>query len=104
MKFVKIQKITKSNQDTSDITVKNNHNFFANNHLIHNCFYSGEVHIDLHNVGLHEFRLVPNMKVAQLIIVPMLYGEPVECPEEDLYASMKQEEHRDAGGFGSTNQ
>jgi len=36
---IKIKKITvRPNEDVYDISVKNNHNFFANNILIHNCF------------------------------------------------------------------
>jgi len=43
MKLSTIRKITKSKKDVYDITVENNHNFFCNNHLIHNCDYRGMV-------------------------------------------------------------
>jgi ribonucleoside-diphosphate reductase alpha chain len=38
LKNTKIKKINiKSNEDVFDLTVNNNHNFFANNLLVHNC-------------------------------------------------------------------
>jgi len=40
MKTTKIKKITTEKKQTFDITIKNNHNFFCNGHLIHNCSYN----------------------------------------------------------------
>ena len=104
MESVKINKITRSKEKTSDITVKNNHNFFANNHLMHNCFYSGEVHIDLHNVGTEDLIIEEDMKLAQMVMVPVLSCDLINVEENDLYEWMKQESHRGEGGFGSTGQ
>lgn len=104
MEFTKIKKIIKNKKaQTYDITVRNNHNFFANGFLLHNCFYSGEVHIDLHNVGDISIELSAGEKLAQMVLVPVLSCDIIKVAEEDLYVWMKQDQHRDAGGFGSTD-
>ena len=46
MEGVKINKISKKIEKTYDITVNNNHNFFANNIAVHNCHY--------YEIGAHE--------------------------------------------------
>lgn len=102
MENLKIKKITKTKDKTSDITVRNNHNFFANGNLMHNCFYSGEVHIDLHNVGNTDFIIEPGIKLAQLVMVPVLSCDLTEVEEDKLYDWMKSDKTRDDGGFGST--
>jgi len=67
-------------------------------------FYSGEVHIDLHNVSSDYVKVVPGMKLAQMVIVPAIAAQPILCSdEEDLYREMKSENYRDEGGFGSTD-
>lgn len=66
-------------------------------------FYSGEVHIDLHNVGTEWATIEPGMKLAQMVIVPAVAATPILCPEEDLYLNMKSESYRDEAGFGSTD-
>lgn len=67
-------------------------------------FYSGEVHIDLHNVGEHNVLVEPGQKLAQMIIVPALAAQPIYCVDDDeLYVDMKLESYRDEGGFGSTD-
>lgn len=104
MESVKINKITRSTEKTSDITVKNNHNFFANNHLMHNCFYNGEVHIDLHNIGKKNFVITQDMKLAQMVLTPVLSTDLTEVEENDLYEWMKQDSYRETGGFGSTGE
>lgn len=43
MKKTKILSIKRNKKQTYDITVNNNHNFFCNNHLIHNCDYRGQI-------------------------------------------------------------
>lgn len=103
MESVKINKITRKKEKTSDITVRNNHNFFANNHLMHNCFYSGEVHIDVHNVGGKILELKEGQKVAQMVMVPILSCDLTEVSEEMLYDWMKEDQIRGEGGFGSTD-
>ena len=67
-------------------------------------FYSGEVHIDLHNVGVDDVLIEPGLKLAQMVIVPAIAAEPILCQdEEDLYKGMKLESYRGEGGFGSTD-
>lgn len=65
-------------------------------------FYNGEVHIDLHNVGLSTMILIPGQKVAQMVLVPVLACDLTNVGEEQLYDWMKQDEYRDEGGHGST--
>jgi dUTP pyrophosphatase len=64
-------------------------------------FYSGEVHIDLHNVGDEIITLSPGDKVIQMLIVPILVPTPTEVKIEEIYKNMKLTSFRDAGGFGS---
>jgi len=105
MEFAKIKKIIKNEKkSTYDITVHNNHNFFANGHLLHNCFYSGEVHIDVHNVGPINVYVEPGDKIAQMILTPALPCQPILCPDEsDLYEDFKLENYRNEKGFGSSD-
>ncbi len=64
-------------------------------------FYSGEVHIDLHNVGNKDFIVTSDMKLAQLVLTPIVMVEPTYSDE--LYYDMKLENFRDEAGFGSTD-
>lgn len=65
--------------------------------------YSGEVMINLHNVG-SEVRVVnPGDKIAQLIFYQVglpLFNELTE--EEELYSQTDTSSNRAANGFGST--
>lgn len=65
-------------------------------------FYSGECHIDLHNVGFRGVKIYPGEKIAQLIIIPVVCAEPTLV--DNLYSGMKLEKYREEGGFGSTNE
>ena len=65
-------------------------------------FYSGEVHIDLHNVGVEIKVLETRQKVAQMILIPYLACDLTLVGEEQLYDWMQQEEYRGEGGHGST--
>lgn len=62
--------------------------------------YQGEIHIHLINVGKTPFTITPGMKIAQFVVVPVLYLDPVEVPEDELFTSATE---RGSGGFGSTN-
>lgn len=56
MKITKITKI-KNNSKKYDIEVKENHNFFANGILVHNCtMYNDYIHARSINSGSHESR------------------------------------------------
>ena len=65
-------------------------------------FYSGEVHIDLHNIGTSEVKLEEGQKLAQMIMIPILSCDLTEVGEDQLYDWMKEDEKRLEGGFGST--
>ena len=62
--------------------------------------YPGEVHIHLINAGQNNVIIKPGQKVAQFIIVPVLYStlEEVESQEELCIPQTER-----TGGFSSTN-
>ena len=61
--------------------------------------YQGEMHIHIINVGKTSFRVEPGMKIAQFVLVPVLYAEPIEVLENELFTSSTG---RGEGGFSST--
>lgn len=61
--------------------------------------YQGEIHIHLFNAGLGAAYLKPGMKISQFILVPVLYAELEEVPEENLF---KEKSERGDEGFSST--
>lgn len=65
-------------------------------------YYSGEVHLDLHNIGNEEVELRSGDKITQMVMVPIAHCQLTLCDEEDLYYDFKSEEHRNEKGFGST--
>lgn len=66
-------------------------------------FYSGEVHLDIHNIGTKPLKIKTKDKIAQLIMVPILSCDVTECDEDSLYDWMKQDEVRGSNGFGSSD-
>ena len=61
--------------------------------------YQGEIHIHIINVGQHPVILKPGMKIAQFILIPVLYAELTEVFECSLF---DKDTERGSGGFGST--
>jgi len=57
--------------------------------------YRGEVGIILINLGSEPFDIQPGMRIAQMVIAPVLHVDTVEVSEVSGTA-------RGAGGFGST--
>jgi dUTP pyrophosphatase len=57
--------------------------------------YRGEVQVLLVNLGSEPFTVTRGMRIAQLVVAPVLQVEPVEVEAVD-------ETRRAAGGFGST--
>jgi len=57
--------------------------------------YRGEVQVLLVNLGSEPFTVTRGMRIAQMIVAPVLQVEPVEVEQVD-------ETPRAAGGFGST--
>jgi len=98
MKTTKIKKITTEKKQTFDITIKNNHNFFCNGHLIHNCSYTGEVKVILFNVNNHEFVVNKGMKIAQAVLTSVVNGKWVNLvKKKDINKTDRADK-----GFGST--
>lgn len=65
--------------------------------------YQGEIHIHIINVGNLGVTIKPGMKIAQFILVPVLYDTIEEVTsEEELYNGV--ETQRGKGGFGSTGE
>lgn len=62
--------------------------------------YQGEIHIHLINTGCDTITIKPGTKIAQFILVPVLYDNIEVVPENELFSEITE---RGAGGFGSTN-
>ena len=60
--------------------------------------YDGEIYINLHNVGTKTQVIKPGEKIAQIVLVPVVYCEP----EEVLKDNLNMDSVRGEGGFGST--
>ena len=107
MKFQKIKKISKAaDQKIIHLSVKNNHNFFANDLCLHNCTYRGEVGVILHNVKKKQESSIEEslvstksikkgQKIAQIVLCPV-----IECEWEKV--EELNETNRGEGGYGST--
>lgn len=57
--------------------------------------YRGEVQVLLVNMGSESFTITRGMRIAQVIVAPVIQVEPLEVEQVD-------ETPRAAGGFGST--
>ena len=67
--------------------------------------YSGEVFIDLHNVGLNTQIIKPGTKIAQLILIPVIHFIPTEVETDvELYDCPMTISSRGDGALGSTGQ
>jgi len=62
--------------------------------------YTGEIHINVHNVSKIPQTIIPDMKLIQFVLIPVMYGEPTEVEPELLFPDFITE--RGEGGFGST--
>lgn len=65
-------------------------------------YYSGEVHLDLHNIGHGNIDIRPGDKITQMVLVPISHCQLTETDEDDLYADYTTKELRNGKGFGST--
>jgi dUTP pyrophosphatase len=65
--------------------------------------YSGEVFINLHNVGLEHQYIEPGMKIAQLVLVPVVHFRAQEKSAGDLYDYPMTISSRGDGALGSTD-
>ena len=64
------------------------------------CGYTGEVHLNLHNVSKMLRIIKPGQKIAQLIIVPICSLPFKEIPKDQEFETFGS--NRGTGGFGST--
>ena len=58
--------------------------------------YTGSIKVKLYNFGLNSFRVVPGMKIAQLIVQPCEYVTVKQLPY------WNNDTERGDQGFGST--
>ena len=66
--------------------------------------YTGEIHINLFNVGKQVVELVPNQKIIQFIMIKPKYTEiQLVSREEDIFTE-KDHLERGSRGFGSTGE
>ena len=61
--------------------------------------YQGEIHIHLINTSNYPVRILPGRKIAQFIIVPIIYEDFEQVPKGRLFTRASE---RGAGAFGST--
>ena len=60
--------------------------------------YDGEIYVNLHNVGDESQVISPGEKIAQAVLVPVVY-----CVVEEVFEdTLNQKSDRGSGGFGST--
>lgn len=62
--------------------------------------YQGEIFIHLINTSDKFLQINPKMKIAQFVLVPVLYATVEEVAEAELFG---QASKRGEGGFGSTD-
>jgi len=64
--------------------------------------YTGEIFINLHNVGETNQRIEPGMKIAQGILLPAIHLRLREVDENELYNDVITFSNRGEGALGST--
>ena len=96
MKFKKIKNINRNcdNDDVYHLEVTKNHNFFANNLCVHNC-YRGKLGAALINNTDDSYYVKKGDRIAQLVVYKLL--EPIIT-----WAETKDETSRGDKGFGSS--
>lgn len=60
--------------------------------------YPGEIHIHLINVAQVPIVIQPGQKIAQFMLVPVFYDNPIEVSAEEMHIVGSER----VGGFGST--
>ena len=64
--------------------------------------YTGEIHLDIHNLSRNPLKLKPGMKLMQFVLIKQEYHNIIEIKTEDeLYTNFNIKE-RGKAGFGST--
>lgn len=62
--------------------------------------YSGEIFVDLHNIGLNSVLATKGMKIAQLLLLPVMSFDLLE--DEEIYKKECVISNRKDGALGST--
>jgi len=65
--------------------------------------YSGEVFVDLHNIGREPQFVTPGDKIAQLVMTPVVHFNAQESTSEELYSEAITISGRGDGALGSTD-
>ena len=65
--------------------------------------YEGEVFVNLHNVGKDTQQIAPGMKIAQLVLIPVVHFRAMENAEEAIYQYPMTISQRGEDSLGSTD-
>jgi dUTP pyrophosphatase len=65
--------------------------------------YEGEVFVNLHNVGRDPQFIEPGMKIAQVVMTPVVHFRPQEVEESKIYSYPITISDRGIGSLGSTD-
>jgi len=65
--------------------------------------YDGEVFINLHNVGTEPQFIEPGMKIAQVVLIPVVHFRACENSQGTLYNYPMTISNRGDGALGSTD-
>lgn len=92
-------------QQIYSTNTKNGNYISASGMINKNCLidteYSGEVHINLHNVSNKEQKVCAGDKIVQFMLMPIRYDIPEEVSNEE-YESITSVFERGEKGFGSS--
>lgn len=83
----------------SGIASKKNIIFGA--HII-DSYYTGDVIINLHNIGNNPELISPGDKIIQMVLVPVVPAVPDEVDLDKLYEGLYMDTVRGDKGFGAT--
>ena len=89
------------------LEVKNRSSMASKKHLLVGACvvdpgYSGELFINLHNVGKQPQIIASGDKIAQLVLLPVIHFQCQEEPSGTIYDRPMCISNRGTGGFGST--
>ena len=89
------------------LEVKNRSGNAAKKHLLVGACvidsgYDGEVFVNLHNVGNEPQFIAAGMKIAQVVLIPVVHFRAIERTEGNLYDYPMTISNRGAGALGST--
>ena len=66
--------------------------------------YSGEIFVNLHNIGNSSQMVKNGDKIAQLVLIPVVQWRSVEVKENNLYQDALTISNRGDGALGSTGE